>query len=82
MIPDHEHGRHTMDSTDDTTYTRWLKQASFTDVTSEVNDKFRHAKRRDNAKRKDHRTTGRTFERVAVPYTRQPKHRLTTTQED
>jgi len=52
------------------------------DNTSKANDKFRHAKRRDNAKRKDHRTTGLTFERVAVPYTRQPKHRLTTTQED
>ena len=52
------------------------------DNTNKANDKFLHAKRRDNAKRKDHRTTGLTFERVAVPYTRQPKHRLTITQED
>lgn len=75
-----------MDSTsrtDDAAYETWQKQAAFTDVTNDVNEKFRRIARRENARKKDRRTTGQTFERAAVPtYTRHPKHRLTTTQED
>ena len=66
-----------MDSLTD--YDTYMKQAPFTNV--DVDEKFRRVARRDNAKRKDHRTTGNTFERVAVPYTRTVKHRLTNNEE-
>lgn len=71
-----------MSSTDDAAYETWLKQAGFTDLTDDVNEKFRRLTRRDNARRKDHRSTATAFRRVAIPYTRHPKHRLTITQED
>lgn len=60
-------------------YETYMKQAPFTYV--DIDEKFRRVARRDNAKRKDHRTTGLTFERVAVPYTRTVKHRLTNNRE-
>lgn len=69
-------------TTDDNAYEMWQKQAAFTDATQDVNEKFRRLARRENARKKDRRTAGHTFTRSANPYTRQPKHRLTTTQED
>ena len=64
---------------DSIAFDTYMKQAPFTNV--DVDEKFRRAARRDNAKRKDHRSTGVTFERVVVPYTRTVKHRLTNTEE-
>ena len=64
---------------DSIAFDTYMKQAPFTNV--DVEGKFRRAARRDNAKRKDHRSTGVTFERVVVPYTRTVKHRLTNNRE-
>jgi hypothetical protein len=70
-------------SNDDNTYEMWLKQATFTDVTDDVNEKFRRIQRRENARKKDRRRNRQQFERVLIPAnTRHPKHRLTITQED